>query len=172
MLEDDKENSVFEIDGTRLRLLKGYRQMFLSEHDKWKKWYLPQNKQDIRNKIVLDVGAGCGESAYFFLKYGAEKVICIEPDKKVFDTLVENSRVNSWNVELVNDYFDINKLSREFDFLKMDCEGCEEQLLNLESIKPHSVIEVHSSIVSEKLERKFNLNRIYSKRDISILRNF
>jgi hypothetical protein len=31
------------------------------------------------------------------------QVICIEPDKKAFEILRENSRVNGWNVELINE---------------------------------------------------------------------
>lgn len=74
--------------------------MFLSEYTKWKKWYLPpDHRKGIKGQVVLDVGAGCGETAYFFLKNGASKVISIEPDKKAFEILSENSRVNGWNVE-------------------------------------------------------------------------
>ena len=100
LLEDSDELSVLKINGSKIKLLSGYRQMFLSEYTKWKKWYLPpDHRKGIKGQVVLDVGAGCGETAYFFLKNGASKVISIEPDKKAFEILSENSRVNGWNVE-------------------------------------------------------------------------
>ncbi|HXQ91881.1 MAG TPA: hypothetical protein VN739_02665 [Nitrososphaerales archaeon] len=173
LLEDSDELSVLRIDGSTIKLLSGYRQMFFSEFGKWKKWYLPSDDgKSIKGQIVLDVGAGCGESAYFFLKNGASKVICIEPDKKAFEVLRENSKVNGWNVELLNEYFSLAMISYSYDFLKMDCEGCEDQLLNLTIIEKPSVIEVHNKKLSEELRKKFQLKSIYEKGEISIIRNF
>ena len=173
LLEDTDESSVLKIDGSTIKLLSGYRQMFLSEYSNWKKWYLPSDKsKGIRGQVVLDVGAGCGETAYFFLKNGASKVICIEPNEKAFEILRENTRVNGWNVELLNEYFSLLKIPSSYDFLKMDCEGCEEQLLNLSSIDKPSVVEVHNKKLSEELRKKFQLKTIYEKGDISIIRNF
>ena len=173
LLEDTDESSVLKINGSTIKLLSGYRQMFLSEYGKWKKWYLPPDHgKGILGQVVLDVGAGCGESAYFFLKNGASKVICIEPDKKVFEILCENSKVNGWNVELLNEYFSLPRISGSYDFLKMDCEGCEEQLLSLNSIEKPSVIEVHNKKLSEELRKKFQLKSVYEKGEVSIVRNF
>ena len=36
----------------------------------------------VRGKTVLDVGAGCGETAFFYRLYGAKKVVAIEADRK------------------------------------------------------------------------------------------
>lgn len=50
---------------------------------------------NVRDKVVLDVGANIGDSAVFFALSGAKRVIAIEPIKKNFDLLTENVRVNN-----------------------------------------------------------------------------
>ena len=68
---------------------KGRKEMFIGEYKEWEKWYLPI---DVKGLIILDVGAGEGESARFFLEHGAKKVICIEMDDVCFKRLELNAR--------------------------------------------------------------------------------
>jgi hypothetical protein len=44
-----------------------------SEFDQFEKYYLPPFS--LKDKTVLDVGACCGETAYFYLQHDAKKVI-------------------------------------------------------------------------------------------------
>lgn len=120
--------------------------MFASQYDDWVKHYLPLS---LKGKTVLDVGAGEGETAKFYLEHGVRKVICIEPDTQSFRLLQVNAA--NWPIECCNKKFDISDLNRSFDFMKMDIEGYEEELLNAEFDKP-CVIEVHGLQLRDKFE--------------------
>ena len=61
------------------------KSMCVTAVDEWNKYYLPIY---VKGLTVLDVGAGEGETAKFFLEQGARKVICIEPDVYLFITLL------------------------------------------------------------------------------------
>src|SRR5207245_10266420 len=47
-------------------------------------------------------------------------------------------------------------LNLDFDFMKMDCEGCETQLLSADTL-PACVMEVHDRHVLHALMNKFGL---------------
>ena len=113
------------------------RDMFLYEHDEWLKYYLPISMKGL---TVLDVGAGEGETARFYLEHGAKKVLCVEPDKNCFMRLKENAVGRP--LVCFNKRFSIDDLNLLFDFMKMDIEGYEEALLDVPIKKP-CVIEVH-----------------------------
>jgi predicted RNA methylase len=70
-------------------------------------------------RTVLDVGAGCGETALFYLKHGAQRVVCIEGDEKALELLARNfghdNRVTIVPVMI--------------DSIKIDIEGGEENLV-------------------------------------------
>jgi SAM-dependent methyltransferase len=118
-----------------------------SETFDWQKNYLPV---DVKNKIVLDIGAGEGESARFFLNNGASKVICIEPNNYAFSILKANARHHP--LICLNKRFTLSDLSTiNFDFMKMDIEGYEEDLLAKKLDKP-AVVEVHGLPLAERFE--------------------
>lgn len=58
-------------------------------HD-WHDYYLPLAGLSGRAGAVLDVGAGCGETARFYLLHGATRVIAIEGDDERFAMLERN----------------------------------------------------------------------------------
>jgi SAM-dependent methyltransferase len=120
----------------------------------WERLYLPQFS--LEGKTVLDVGAGAGETACFYILNGAKKVIAVEPDARAFSYLKANAERNHWNAELHNSCFALDFLGLQHDFMKMDCEGCEELLLGVASIKP-CVIEVHSDEIASRLSEKFGI---------------
>src|SRR5207245_11276968 len=64
------------------------RNLLEKELVEWHKWYLPQ--KSIEGKTVLDVGAGCGETAFFYLKHGAQHVICVEPAGEALQMVMKN----------------------------------------------------------------------------------
>jgi len=55
---------------------------------------------DYKNKIVLDVGGFCGESAVFFLSQGARKVIIYEPVPSHHQFIKTNVNRNNFNAEI------------------------------------------------------------------------
>ena len=50
---------------------------------------------NVRNKIVIDVGAYIGDSAIYFALRGAKKVIAIEPHPLAFKEMLENIKLNN-----------------------------------------------------------------------------
>jgi predicted RNA methylase len=123
---------------------KERRDFYIYERDDWLKSYLPI---DIKDLTALDVGAGEGESARFYLENGASKVICIECDDLSFKKLKENAM--KFPLECFHKRFSIEDLGLKFDFMKMDIEGYEEELLGIAIEKP-CVIEVHGLQLREK----------------------
>ncbi len=116
-------------------------------HD-WEKHYLPI---DLRGKVVLDVGAGEGETAMFFLQHGASKVVCIEPELEAYSYLAFNQRKHSERITAINSKFELRHLKTPHDFLKMDIEGYEEVLLGVELDSP-AAIEVHGLQLCDKFK--------------------
>jgi tRNA G37 N-methylase Trm5 len=100
-------------DFRELSLTEKHRATVESELDMWHRDYLPVGP------TVLDVGAGCGETALFYLKHGAKRVVCIEGDEKALELLERNfghdSRVTIVPVMI--------------DSIKVDIEGHEENLV-------------------------------------------
>ena len=95
-----------------MKLLPEYSGLLKNELDVWHKHYLPI----IQGATVLDVGAGCGETAKFFLMHGAGRVIAIENNQRAFTYLSENFRNDDRVIALLDDIGGI----------KIDIEGAEE----------------------------------------------
>jgi SAM-dependent methyltransferase len=123
-------------------------EMILNEQLDWQRYYLPV---DVAGKTVLDVGAGEGESARFYLQHGASKVICVEPCPKAFKYLSFNAQ-NHKQIEAINEPFHLWHLNLKPDFIKMDIEGYEEALLDTKLECP-AIIEVHGL----QLAKRFSL---------------
>jgi len=129
---------------------------------------------DRKDKTVVDVGAGLGDFAIATAKaFPHLTVFAIEPDRMYFALLKDNLALNNIiNVRaipmLVTGRFDPfslgDKKLSSIDFLKIDCEGCEFQLINkLESANFKKIkkisLEYHESsknkieLIVERLER-------------------
>lgn len=152
-----KNPPIVDIDGQILTLSPRYFDTLFGEWPSWKKVYLP--KFSLRDLTVLDIGAGCGETALFFLSQGTKKVICVEPDPGNMEMLQSNASRNGWNVEMVLGRFEPAMLGWKFDYMKMDCEGCERTILNLESLPP-CVIEVHDPHTHRAFIEKFHVSTV------------
>lgn len=137
---------------------------------------------DVKNKIVLDIGANIGDSSIYFALNEAKKVIAIEPYLYAYDLMKKNIELNNLNeaIEVINagygemgkviinsgennngkflnehtgevevPVYDLSYLLRNINskgiILKMDCEGCEYNLLN----EPDSVYEYFDKIQIE-----------------------
>ncbi len=155
ILERTQDHVTVQIAGHKLKLVPGYLSIVFSEwHSEWERYYLPPFS--IRGKTVLDVGAGCGETALFYLSHGANKVICVETNPRSLSFLEENAKANMWNVQIVPGFFNLDMLNYPIDFVKMDCEGCEEALLNVDRLPPIA-LEVHTAPILQSLVAKFSL---------------
>lgn len=111
------------------------------------------------NDTVLDIGASIGIFTLSILDKNPKQVICVEPDINFFKCLVQNTSgqkvvclnnmIGCQNNFLVNNVgaplnslpptLDFQQLLYKYnihnlDFLKIDCEGCEYELFNLENI--------------------------------------
>jgi len=68
----DQESITIELYAQRIRLLHNFFFIFVDEWKTWEKYYLPPFP--LYRKTVLDVSAGCGETAFFYILYGAKKL--------------------------------------------------------------------------------------------------
>lgn len=119
---------------------------------------------DYRDKVVVDVGADYGTTASFFLNRGAVMVVAVEGDEELFSQLQENVKdvpevvaVKCW-ISSVKDFTDLIETYRP-DVLKVDCEGCEVHLLDVEDNIFRKVstylLEVHTKALWESFRGKF-----------------
>jgi len=100
-------------DFDHLRLLPAYRQTLERELDLWHRAYLPAGR------TVLDLGAGCGETAQFYLSHGSELVLAVESDEKALECLRENFKDNKHVIIL----------PYHVDKIKVDIEGAEKDMV-------------------------------------------
>ncbi len=129
----------------------------------------------LERKVVLDVGACCGETAWYFLRLGASKVICVESDPARVAALRRNKDIAKLNIEILAEPFKIEHLSLPYDFIKVDVEGHETVLLDYleQSGKLKAcVVEVHGSDLRRRFEAKgFKVANAFSA-DLCIMSNF
>lgn len=147
-----KEYTILETKANTLKLTYQHATYMVREWKEWEKYYIPNFS--LGGKTVLDVGAGCGETALLFFWFGAEKVIAIEPDSKAVEYLRENIAKNKWNIEVIPERFSLKHLKLDFDFVKIDSEGGEEMLLSLPKLNKPGVVEVHGNKLLNRFMEK------------------
>lgn len=119
-----------ETDYDNLHLCYLHRDTMHQELAMWHQHYLPLNSK----VCVLDGGAGCGETAFFFLQHGFSKVVAIESDPLCFDNLKYNFRDDGRVVPI----------HAKLDFLKFDVEGAEKSMV-MEIHFPFKITRLESS---------------------------
>jgi FkbM family methyltransferase len=157
---------------------------------------------DVNGKTVVDIGAACGDSTIYLLLRGAKNVIAIEPCPELFKELLENLRLNgvfdkviSINVAIGSrggatiiecpsgrtavDVLRLEDIVRRFNInggvLKIDCEGCEYDIVlneyNYVKLFDEVYFEYHSYITKipidvllEKLSKDFVCNVVSNER--------
>jgi FkbM family methyltransferase len=158
---------------------------------------------DVKDKVVIDVGAFVGDSALYFALKGAKRVIAVEPHPGAFAEMLENIKLNNMeNIiipvnaglasrpgkiciekSFVSDTLvmyhglgdcinavpavTLGELISRFGIdpgnavLKMDCEGCEYDIIlnDYEHIQMFKelVFEYHSYIVNKPLDDLLNM---------------
>ena len=121
--------------------------MMLYEWGTWLKCYAPAGF-DFRGKTVLDVGAGEGETVELYRQLGAARFLCVEMDHERAERLRANASRNGWDAQVFEEPFSPRLLQLQFDFMKMDCEGCETSLIGAEIGFP-CVLETHEPSTTE-----------------------
>ena len=165
--------SVLTHNNVALKLTAQKAVTMLWEWGKWKRDYVPPFP--LAGKTVLDVGAGSGETAYLYFLSGAKEVVCVEPDPKEAALIEENSANLGWKTKVICEPFNLEHLTvRKFDFAKVDCEGCESQLLSLPEILVPMAVETHSPSITEGFEKKGfrRAGQQAQSKDIVIMNNF
>jgi FkbM family methyltransferase len=106
---------------------------------------------DVKDKVVIDIGAGIGDSSRYFASRGARQVIAIEPHRHSYELAKKNIELNGFHdsIELIwgaitathkacyeHTHFPVltlgdlvRRLAINPDVLKVDCEGCEYDVI-------------------------------------------
>lgn len=103
--------------------------------------YLRQayGNQKLNNRVAIDVGASLGDSSLYFASLGASKVFGFEVDESRYNLALENINLNKMQsiICFFNEAASSTSIIRVIDdqnlrhiFLKMDCEGCEYEIIN------------------------------------------
>jgi len=108
----------------------------------------------LKGKVVLDIGACCGETAWYYQRLGASHVSCIEINPERIMNLRYNRLVAGLDITIISEPFCIDHLvNLDYDFIKCDVEGQEVILLNymkqFDNLKP-CVLEVHGPELYDK----------------------
>ena len=131
---------------------------------------------DWKGKTVLDVGAEVGSSALFFLMNGAKRVLMVENDP-MYNTEyreLKRERIMGGLLDKSQLIDPITVQSRQFDVLKMDCEGCESYMLTEELLRKSKefVVGLHKPELSDyRFEQKRKLLERYGGRYFGTVNN-
>lgn len=124
---------------------------------------------DYKDKDVLDIGADWGSTAYWLLGRGAKYILAVEIDPQLYRALVHNleqdNLIGRIDPQLgVSDSGSLEEIlaGHNFDIAKIDCEGCEELLIDVSDevfsrVKEY-VIETHSDDIYDQIARKLAKN--------------
>jgi hypothetical protein len=93
---------------------------------------------DLKGRVVIDAGTYMAETCLYFAKQGASKVYGFEIDRENYNIGQENIKLNNMTDKIylyhqAATYESIRNLITQYDlkniFLKIDCEGCEYEIL-------------------------------------------
>jgi hypothetical protein len=118
--------------------------MIADEWDLWKRCYTPSITSLSKDSLILDAGAGEGETVLFYYLLGFRNFHCVELDSTAFRTLKANvANFSGARFDLQNRKFQAEDV-QGVEFAKIDVEGGEVELLHadLSSIR-EIVLETH-----------------------------
>ncbi len=206
-VEDFRKNEMIQYKTGKVIIMHGLRDngdiidVFINEDYKF---------LEVKDRVVIDLGANIGDSAIYFALNGAKKIIALEPFYYTFSLASQNIKENHLEdkIELLNAGYGVDgeilvdedfrnntgtKLRRskagkkirvyslkslaenyllDKAILKMDCEGCEYNLLNEDNsvISKFSKIQIEYHRGYKRLVKKLKnsgFNVEYIKRDES-----
>ena len=132
----------------------------------------------VREKEVIDIGANIGDSSIYFANRGAKYVIAVEPDRISYDYAVKNVAINGYSdtIKLIlaacgsKDKFvpenelqilTLKTLIKKYcsypKILKVDCEGCEYDLIlnaSIDDLSKFSHIQIEYHFGYQNLKTK------------------
>lgn len=145
-LDYDVKNDVIYVEGLQFHGGKSNADSIRTSFSKKEYDFLP-----VRDKVVIDMGANIGDSSIYFALKGAIRVIAIEPDPQAYGFAYKNIEVNGFSdrIELIRGACsNIDTNSQDFSrpalftlqgiidkylikpsILKIDCEGCEYDVI-------------------------------------------
>lgn len=118
---------------------------------------------DYSGKVVLDIGADVGSTAYYFLQLGAKHVYAVEGSNHYYSKLERNA-LKLGDTTPIYEFVDSAEtfeclLLLGADVAKIDIEGYEIYLADAENSIvqsiPEYIIEVHSPEIKDLLQLKF-----------------
>ncbi|GAA3934929.1 class I SAM-dependent methyltransferase [Litoribacillus peritrichatus] len=78
--------------------------------------YIEQNPDSVKDKVVVDFGAGSGIAAVAAAKFGAKRVIACDIDKDAIVSCKANAALNNVEIEFSEDFFQlISELNEPID---------------------------------------------------------
>lgn len=132
------------------------------ELESWKRCYVPSLFEPSDNPVILDAGAGEGETVMFYYLLGFRRFTCVESDKVTFERLKRNvAKVGDAEFTLFNRRFKPSDVY-DVDFAKIDVEGGEVELIEADKRKlPREiVVETHSLQIEKLLLESFKLEHL------------
>ena len=160
-----------------VRLRRGILPIYGEDYD------MHWNFTSFENKVVFDLGADYGSTAYYFLRKGALRIIAVEGDPQLASKLKFNSQRFKGIVPIqtfIDSSEKIEKLICEYhpDLVKVDIEGYEKLLTNIDVTKVKEwLIEAHSDEIYKRLREffvsnQYNLRSFQYKDKLKILHCF
>jgi FkbM family methyltransferase len=127
---------------------------------------------DYSGKNVLDVGAYVGDTATYFGKKGALKLICYEPIKEFFYWLGQNVVLNGITAELYNLGVSDKHGEKEITYSELNClVGCGgNRTIRIETLSLSEVLQKHSPVDICKLVSPGSEQAILNLSDAELLR--
>lgn len=124
---------------------------------------------DPKGKTIIDIGSAYSDTPIYFAVKGAAKIFGYELDKHRFDIGKSNVSSNGLDDKIVLQNKGVSQLSEvEYaDVLKMDCEGCEYNL-----IKENAELGKFKEIILEYHEGYMNLTKILQKNGFKCINKY
>lgn len=124
---------------------------------------------NFKDKTIIDIGASIGDTPIYFISKGAKRVYGFESDLHRYNLAVKNVEINNMahKITMFNNEANsksveslINEHSMENIYLKIDCEGCEFELIknlpdDIYAKIDFIIMEFHSepSIIIQRLNK-------------------
>jgi hypothetical protein len=96
-------------------------------------------EKEFKDKVVIDIGASIGDTPLYFISKGAKRIYGFEMDDLRYGIAIENIRLNNMedliilsNVSATSEIITSTILTNNLTnlFIKLDCEGCEYEIIN------------------------------------------
>ena len=94
-LKSDPDEDIVYVNGLKFyggKNMEDTALIFIKEDYK----FLP-----VKDKVVVDIGAGIGDSLSYFISRGARRVIGLEPDARRFEFAKKNIKINNFSDKIV-----------------------------------------------------------------------